>query len=342
MKPNAFLFLALIAACLHSPYTLTHPKTDIVTLYNGDRITGEIKHLYGGLLQHSTNGMGTIKIEWQEIARVESRYHYEVRTSKGDRLFGSIGPGEHPGQLRVTHSGGSLDLEWLQVVELRPVADSLTDRLDVYLSAGYSYTKASDVGEANFTTQVGYEDALSRVALTGRTVATHRDSQLSYHNRYDLTRFLWRDRAEFFRSFGATYEDNDELDLDHRVSVGTGVGRYFLDTHRTRLLGLTGLQVTTEKSSGSAETQAVELFGTADYALWQFNTPELDLTLRFNLYPSLTDSGRVRSDTDLILRWEIVEDLFFDISTWATTDNQAESDRQVDYGISTGIGWEFK
>jgi hypothetical protein len=315
---------------------------DIVTLYNGDRITGEIKHLYGGLLEYSTDGMGTVKIEWQEIARVESRFHYEVRTSTGDRLFGSIEPGERPGQLRVTHSEGAHELEWLEVVELRPVEDSLLDRLDVYLSAGYSYSKASDVGETNFTTAVSYEDERSRVGFNGRTVLTNKDDQTTYHNRYDLTRSLWRDRSDFFRSLGVTYEDNDELDLDHRVSLGAGLGRYFIDTHRSRLLGIAGLQVTTENSAGSGETQNVELFATSDFALWQFNTPELDLNLRFNLYPSLTESGRLRSDTDLILRWEIVKDLFFDISAWATTDNQAESDAQVDYGITTGLGWELK
>ncbi len=341
MKSNSVLALALMVACLYSPHGLTHTKTDIVSLYNGDRITGEIKHLYGGLLQYSTDGMGTVKIEWQEIARVESRYHYEIRTSTGERLFGSIGPGERPGQLRVTDGSDTRDLEWLQVVELRPVEEKWWDRLDVYLSAGYSYTKASDVGEITFNTQVSYEDERTRTALNGRTILTQTDEETTHHNRYDISRWLWQDRAELFRSFSATYEDNDELDLDHRISVGAGLGRYFIDTHRSRLLGLAGLQVITENSSGTDESQDVELFGTADYAMWQFNTPELNLNLQFNLYPSLTDIGRVRSDTDLILKWEIVEDLFLDITAWATTDNQAESNRQVDYGISTGVGWEL-
>ena len=232
-------------------------------------------------------------------------------------------------------------LEWLQVVELRPVEDELIDRLDVYLSAGYSYTKASSVGETSLITEVTYESENAQSSLSGRSIITKTDDGTTYSNRYDLGRRLWRDRSRLFRTFGVTYEDNDELDLEHRVSVGAGVGRYFLDTHRTRLLGSTGLQVNNEKFIGQDRTQNVELFGSADYALWQFNTPELNLNLRFNLYPSLTDHGRIRSDTDLILKWEIVEDLFFDITAWATTDNEAESDRQVDYGITTGLGWEL-
>jgi hypothetical protein len=341
LNSNSLLTLALLLLCLTSSGAAAHSKTDSITLYNGDRITGEIKHLYGGLLQYGTDSMGTIKVEWQEISRVESRFHYEVRTSAGERLFGTIGPGERPGQLRIAHDEGTRDLEWLQVVELRPVEDKLIDRLDVYLSAGYSYTKASDVGEITFNAQVSYEDERTRTALDGRTMLTQTNEQTTHSNRYDISRWRWRDRAQVFRSVGATYEDNDELNLDHRISVGAGLGRYFIDTHRSRLLGLAGLQVITEKTTQDGESQDVELFGTGDYALWQFNTPELNLNLKFNLYPSLTDVGRVRTDTNLILKWEIVEDLFWDINAWATTDNQAESNREVDYGISTGVGWEL-
>ena len=80
----------------------------------------------------------------------------------------------------------------------------------------------------------------------------------------------------------------------------------------------------------------------ANYAFWKFTTPEMDIDLKFSLYPSLTDSGRVRSDSNLRIRWEIIEDLYWDITAWATTDNEAEnSDRDVDYSITTGIGWEY-
>ena len=334
------IFLAVLALLL-SQHLHAHSKTDTLTLYNGDRLTGEIKSLYGGILNYKTDSMGTVKIEWQEISRVNSRFHYEVRTSEGDRLFGSIGPGDRPGQLRVTDEAGTHDLEWLEVVELRPVEDSLIDRIDVNLSVGYSYTKASSVGEVILSGEVSYEDEFTRSSLNGRTIITDTDEDTTYHNRYELSRALWKDRSDYFRSFGLIYENNDELDLDSRVSVGAGLGRYWIDTHRTRFLGIAGLQVTAEDFSGAERSENVELFLTTDYALWQFNTPELNFNLRFNLYPSITDFGRIRSDTDLSVRWEIVEDLFFDITAWATTDNEAESNAQVDYGVSTGLGWEL-
>jgi len=102
-----------------------------------------------------------------------------------------------------------------------------------------------------------------------------------------------------------------------------------------------GLQGLTEQSRDQREEQNVELFISPRFSMWRFNTPELDLRLGFDLYPSLTDWGRVRSKTDLNLRWEIVEDLFFDLTAWSTTDNESESGKESDYGVTTGLGWEF-
>ena len=85
----------------------------------------------------------------------------------------------------------------------------------------------------------------------------------------------------------------------------------------------------------------MEGFLTGNYNLWRFSTPELDLAISGTLYPSLTESGRVRGDTDIRLRWEIVEDLFLDFTAWGTYDNQNEGDSSIDYGLTTGLGWEY-
>jgi len=49
----------------------------------------------------------------------------------------------------------------------------------------------------------------------------------------------------------------------------------------------------------------------------------------------------LRSSSDLSLRWELFEDLFFDITAYGTYDNQAEGDSGVDYGVTTGLGYDF-
>lgn len=67
----------------------------------------------------------------------------------------------------------------------------------------------------------------------------------------------------------------------------------------------------------------------------------MNLDFVLNLYPSLTDSGRLRSSSDLRLRWELIEDLFFDITAYGSYDNKAEANNDIDYGVTTGLGWEY-
>ncbi len=320
-----------------------HAKTDIITLYNGDRLTGELKSLYGGIAELNTNTMGTAKIEWKHIARIESNYHYDIRMSDGSRYFASIDESSIPGQLKLHTEESKHNIEMLEVVEIRPIENTFADRIEIYLSAGYSYTKASSVGQTSFNTVVSYEDENTHNALTGRTTITNTEDDQTQSTKWDLSRNVWTDRSKLFRTFYGRFESNDELALDSRYTAGAGLGRYFIDRQRLRWVGAIGLQVLTEKSTDGDQQESVEGVLSTTLAAWRFDTPELDLDLKFNLYPSLSETKRVRADTDIRLRWELIEDLFWDITAFATYDNKAGdgTNHEIDYGITTGIGWNY-
>ena len=59
--------LFLVAGLAHAA-----DKTDVVTLVNGDRLTGEIKGLEQGKLSFKTDATGTITIEWDKIATLQT------------------------------------------------------------------------------------------------------------------------------------------------------------------------------------------------------------------------------------------------------------------------------
>ena len=78
-------------------------KTDVLIMENGDRLTCEIKKLERGKLEVSTSYMGTVYVEWNEIASVSSQHVFEVETQEGKRFFGFPGP-----HLRKKRSRSSL------------------------------------------------------------------------------------------------------------------------------------------------------------------------------------------------------------------------------------------
>src|SRR4051812_22931659 len=73
---------------------LAAPKTDILELKNGDRITCEIQKLDRGKITVKTDGIGTISVEWDDVARVTSAARYDIELASGQRVFGSLARGD--------------------------------------------------------------------------------------------------------------------------------------------------------------------------------------------------------------------------------------------------------
>lgn len=334
------LFLCLLVLPLAAE---AHRKTDVITLYNGDRITGEIKSLLGGRMALSTDAMGTITIEWKEIASLDSNYNYEIRLVSGERFFGNVKPASVPGSVAVRDVFGDRDLSWDEIVELRPIEESALDRIDIYLSANYAFTKASGVTQTELRANISYEDESAQNALNSRVTVSDTDEETTTSSRISLSRKAWTQRQAIYRILFGGHETNDELGLDYRITIGAGLGRYLVDTNNSTLTVSLGLQALDERSIGGEQQESVEAVIDAEYARWRFDTPELDLTLGTTLYPSLTEGGRVRADTTARLRWEIIEDLYWDFSTWGTYDSSAvdEEAGEFDWGVTTGVGWNF-
>ena len=62
------------------------------------------------------------------------------------------------------------------------------------------------------------------------------------------------------------------------------------------------------------------------------------------IFPSFTNSGRVRAELDIDFTWELISDLFWRLSFYNSYDSDpvvvdAENN---DYGVTTSLGWSFR
>ncbi|HMB58401.1 MAG TPA: hypothetical protein VKN35_00685, partial [Xanthomonadales bacterium] len=71
LTPIRKLCLILLFLAISAP-AFSAPKTDVIYLKNGDRVTGEIKQLFRGKLELKTDHMGTVLIDWVDIQEVVS------------------------------------------------------------------------------------------------------------------------------------------------------------------------------------------------------------------------------------------------------------------------------
>lgn len=332
----------LLSAVMLYPLAATAAKVDTVLLENGDLVTGEVKSLKQGKLSYGTDSMGTISIEWDDITQVTAKAYYRIETSDGSRYFGSIGPADGEYRLAVERDGQKVLLDMQEVVSIKTIENGFRDRTDSTLQAGYSYNKASDVTQFNLAYDAEYVAELYRVnAGASSTVTDDGDETTSKALAYTDVRRWLKDRNYWLATGGA--EHNEELGLDLRVVAGGGFGRRFLRTNRAELFGEAGALVNrTESSDGSADTEFEGLLR-GGWSIFIYDTPKTSLDTELAVFPGLTNFGEYRTQFDISLRQEIIEDFFWDLGFYHQYDSDVADDEasSSDYGITTSVGYEF-
>jgi hypothetical protein len=135
--------------------------------------------------------------------------------------------------------------------------------------------------------------------------------------------------------------------------VGAGLGRYLVQTNTSELSLLGGLMGTAEnlnpeetgdpRTVSSSSKESLEGMLGVNYSRYIFDDPTVDLTVSLFTFPSLTTSGRNRAQFDVNFRWELINDLFWELSYYNTYDSDPPSGSAStsDYGIVTSIGYSF-
>ncbi|MDH4313185.1 MAG: hypothetical protein OEW57_16295, partial [Gammaproteobacteria bacterium] len=164
----ASLLLASLFA--YSSAISAAPKTDVVILINGDRITGEVKSLEYNRLKLSTDHMGTIYIEWDKIASLQSGQYLLLERTDGTRYYGQLVAGHEDSTLQVARSVDepAVAIDMAVVVRAQPIeGGSFVDRLDGYVSAGLNVAKASDRRSVDFAGGLSSRTRVREWAIDG-------------------------------------------------------------------------------------------------------------------------------------------------------------------------------
>lgn len=322
------------------------PKTDVILLFNGDRITGEVKELAKGILTFKTDNAGTVSIEWDKVVGLQTNQRLELKLASGKLYFGNAPEFGPAGMLRLDNGPGHepTEISIADVVTLYSIdRGRFIARLDGYLTAGYTYTKSNALQEFNFTGGINGAFERRRWSLDGSTTFSAQSGRENTQ-RADLSGvYRWELDNRWFWQALFTAERNDELGLDARESVGGGFGRYLVQSnhHEWALYG--GLLGTTERPTGEPQKQAlVGLLGT-QYTFFQYDTPQRTVSAKLEALPGITESNRVRGDAAIESRWEIVKDFIFAVSVTAAYDSSPGVDAKShgDYGVVTSLGFTF-
>jgi hypothetical protein len=138
-------FILTIALLLSAPTASMAAKTDVVLLINGNTITGEIKSLEFGSLRYSTDSMGTVSIDWEDIVSITTKQTLQVEVSDGTRYFGRLDSAEDRFEIKVITLSDEVDLHTSRIVRMIPIdaEESFLERLDGSFALGFDSEKSS-------------------------------------------------------------------------------------------------------------------------------------------------------------------------------------------------------
>ncbi len=339
---------ALVCCAILAPVAASQaaPKTDIVYFNNGDRLTGEIKGLDKGKLELSTSTAGTVNIEWDKVARIETGQYLEVETSSGTRFHGRVPEEQQSGSIRLAADGEAAaePVAMADVVRIATIDNgTFVQRLDGYLTVGLNYAKADSQTEFDFSGGLSSRNEIRQWSLDGQATV-NAQSNAPTTSMYDVTlankRFM-RDR--WFQQYVGSVQGNDELGLNIREILGAGIGRFVVQNLHSEWSVVAGLAYARENFKDESTRNSVEGLLSTEYSFFRYDTPKRSVDVGLAVFPSLTESGRIRAEADVDWRIELVEDFFFDLSFYGSYDSKAdpEAPSNLDYGVITSLGYTF-
>jgi Protein of unknown function, DUF481 len=230
------------------------------------------------------------------------------------------------------------------IVRINRIKESFWDILDGYIKFGFSFTKASNIGQLSVGGNAKYRTKISLSELTLNSVITttegespSRKQDLSYSYQHNLDYTL-------FAAGLASLESNTELGIKLRSSIGGGIGNNFIQSGNQWMYGVGGLMVNRESKTDQTEPiYNLEGLINAQYQFFKYDHPKASLLTYINLLPSLSNLGRFRFNYNAQLSWEMLIDFYWDLTFYYEYDNEPQSANasQSDYRIETSIKYEF-
>lgn len=241
-----------LAAAGASPPAAAEPA-DVVELDNGDRLSGTVVRLAGGVLTLDTDWGGELEIDWTRVAALRSTGPLRLVLADGRSLTGrlvaaAVDPGDGEAGLAISPERGEEEpVELAAITAINP-----EERPAVvwsgHASAGLVATSGNtDTENAYLEAEVTADSEKNRYSLgasfkesedDGVTKSSRTSAYLAYERRID-------DR--WYADGSATFTEDEFQDLDLRSTLAASVGYEIFATEVTDLSTEVGLAYVDER-----------------------------------------------------------------------------------------------
>lgn len=339
MKKIKFLFLLFF---ILTSISLAE-KTDIVVISSGITVIGEIKKVEFGQLTFKTDDMGTLEIKWNKVIHLISKHTFEINTVDGRLLIGSLDSSSVKGEIVIKNEKDTIKILAIQIAEIAPIKSSFWDKNSGSVSAGVNYIKSTSNGQLNISfTNTFRSEKWSSHSILNSVFSFQEDQQTTKNQNLNIN--LERELPKNWLA-GATlsFEQNTELGIQLRTSIIPMGGYIFIQSITNVFWGVMGLSFNKENYTDTTESNFnLDGYVQLQYQIFVYDHPKVSLNTYANIYPGLTDWGRIRSNFYINLDWELLSDFYWALTFNYNFDNRPTGDASTnDYQINSALKYTF-
>jgi hypothetical protein len=321
------------------------PVKDTIFFTNGSMLIGEIKKIKFGVMTFDPDDANDITVQLRKLKTVSGTSEvFRIETVNGLLYYGRLLPDSNMNYVKLRQLQDTSLLYIQDISVLYPYEKSFLNRFSGSVGLGYSYTRSSNFGRVNFDGSMKYVFREEELSLTASGIYTMTDSSFTRDNENLQIKNNYYFSTVWFATAFLAYQRNLELGLDRRFQEGIGAGNKFVTTKHIYAWARSGFVFNQEKSIEKITTGTLtELFGQIEFNFFRFARPEINFNIAQTLYYGLSQNGRFRSDGQVNLSWEMIDDLELVLSVYNNYDSKppAIESKNFDFGITFGMSYSF-
>lgn len=340
---RTFSTCCLVGFLLFAHNALAALPKDSLVLKNGDKIVGEIKSLDKGVITVETDySKNDFTIEWLGIKEIYTVSNFLITLKDGRRINGNIQSVKEANIVFIT----SMEKDTVQVhlgdiVFLKALKSDFWGRLKANIDLGITFTKANNMRQYSLRTAISYLADKWQADANYNREDTRQDSTQNTRRTDAALNYKYFISGDWYVMTSLTFLSNTEQSISLRTNGKLGAGKMMLHTNRKYWGVGAGFAFNNESYTNTTTARnSWEAFVGSELNL--FDIGDFSLLNSVFVYPSLTESGRVRCDFNLDAKYDLPKDFYLKPGLTFNYDNQpAAVGKELDYVFVFTIGWEL-
>lgn len=317
-------------------------QNDTIRFKDNTTLTGEIKSLSTGILTMETDFSDKdFKIEFNKVEEISIVRKCIINLTNSRRYYGNI-KSKSPGTFTVFFEDGtSEEFKMDELIALIEINEKFWKRFKFGLDLGYNFTKANN--NAQFTISSNFEFINEKWLIKGNInlLNSAQDSVKNVKRTDAMLEAIRLFSKKWFLLSDVSFLSNTEQLLTGRITPSLGLGRFIKSTNKLYLGVTVGATYNIENYEDTTLNKtSSESFLGSSFNMYDFKDFDLNTSVKF--YLSLSEKGRVRTDYDITIKYDLPWDFYIKTAFTLNYDNQpAISGAQLDYIFTSGFGYKF-